>query len=168
MQHILVNCNHCGNVLETTTTTKFATCMICDSSLEIMVTSSSYYTRVKLNNEFIQPIPEPTIELEPIIRPDIEQKIIALDELWKPKHSSYLVEDNSDHSAFNIIVVFAGLLILFATPKSIPSLSIIGLVIMILGALGYLLKHNRKSKYLNDKKIYEAERQRLEDQLYLE
>ncbi len=187
MEPILLNCNHCGNVIETTRDTKFLTCLFCDSQLEVIRTSSSIYTKVKLDHHPISTIqnnslihtqqsfsnPSPPrvsnsqVQQYTIIQKEIDDLDVAWNqELQQYKINGALPTNNEFENVFIplVIATFGGILAISGASAS-PTLIFIGAFLMVVAIIFAVINNSKKQEYLEAKVLYEDKREQLIKQL---
>ncbi len=107
MNNLFVNCNNCGQKLQIEDGIMFTTCINCHSTLEIVRTFNSVYTKAKedIPTEIIPEIALKPMELD---RNDIYKQIELLDREWQNTLPTFMVKGSLpdlSESSFNILSI---------------------------------------------------------------
>ncbi len=186
---ILLNCNHCGNVIETTRNTKFLTCLFCDSQLEVIRTSDSIYTKVRLEHELIEPKQNNALihrqELLPLddtvsntsnksIAQQytlIQKEIDDLDIAWNQELQQHTIlglslnASDTENVWFPFMTAILGGILALYGMKVNSTLVSIGSFLMVLAVVIAAFISIKKQQYLDAKVLYENKREQLIKQL---
>ena len=189
MEPILLNCNHCGNVIETTRDTKFLTCLFCDSQLEVIRTSDSIYTKVRLEHELIEPKQNNALihrqELLPLddtvsntsnksIAQQytlIQKEIDDLDIAWNQELQQHTIlglslnASDTENVWFPFMTAILGGILALYGMKVNSTLVSIGSFLMVLAVVIAAFISIKKQQYLDAKVLYENKREQLIKQL---
>lgn len=107
-------CNNCGAPLSVPTTTNFATCAHCGSSLAIHRTESAHYTEV------VGRLEEQTARIDQELRDlRLQHGLIKLDQQWEEERTEYkslLKVSNDDFQEPSILRAVAIVLVAMAFP----------------------------------------------------
>lgn len=185
MEDILLNCNHCGNVLETKSYKIMETCPYCSTTLEIIRTDNSIYTKICLDVLAV----EPPLVLENPIKEAVEEEnkerldlmlfnqtvykeIRVLEDEWNqnlPQHTKsglLPIKSNEDEIVVGLITSVLGLIFLtLSVTANVPFFIVLGLGFIVYALVNYNTVNTRKVKYFKAQKEYEGKRQLLEQKL---
>ena len=167
MNNLFVNCNHCGEQLQIEDEIMFTTCRSCQSSLEIVRTFNSVYTKV-VEKQPLKTNAEIVMQSMELSKDDIYNQIELLDKEWEKRLPIFMVNGKLPNSyGFEVILYPPALFFLYeGVMERVFLLILIALIVIIPLTISLVMKStpNRKA-YRKAKSNYEQKRANLLNQL---
>ena len=189
MELILLNCNHCGNVLEAGINLKYVTCTICKSQLEIVRTSNSIFTKVYAADTNTPPIAampfvptqNPVQSTPPVPPPpkprkidtSIQKLIDDLDQRWLEQVQEFnqngVIKVPSSQIDHTPSIVWSGMGFMFglAGLGNMMELTVCGAIMILVGIYFFIKNANQTMDLAEAQAKYDSRRQHLETMLYI-
>lgn len=166
MNTLSINCNHCGNSLEVSQSSKYVTCNNCRTLLEIVKTETSCFTIEKEGNSNATPRKSKEQNQEKL-NDQIYLEIEMIDREWSNNLPNFMVQgtlpdtDKTLTSFMGVIVIIFGVIWTIGAGSMFPPFILFGIVFIIIGIWNLVNHTNRRTKFLAAKNNYEKKRNEL-------
>lgn len=180
MNNLFVNCNNCGVQLQIEDEIMFTTCRSCGSTLEIVRTFNSVYTKVKkvggeasleTREESSEELVKLNVELVAISnkmdKDDVYKQVKILDKKWENQRTVFMVDGKLPNLyQFELILYPPALVLLYGgLREQFILLIILALVVIIPLTFSIIQSNPNRKAYKKAKAKYERQRSQLLNQL---